>query len=196
MVEVCGYCKDTHGRHFLGCPYVDKASDTVGQVAKDVRAWDKALAPLINYEKEQAEKIDKWRMEHGLQPRVDGVIQADGPVREGDVLVVGEGGYSAAKQNPKDIAGSKKPAYDLLAMPHALNLMAEVMKHGADKYGPFNWRNIPITSSAYYAAIGRHWAAMASGEWLDPDSGQPHAAHIMATCAIMLDADAHRTLKK
>lgn len=207
MIEVCGYCKDTHGRHFLGCPHLVEAV-----------------------------KIDMWRIEHGLPakrpgyyeaqrmpPRIDGVLQATEPVKEGDILVVNEGACTVSKvgpiygsapaalvqeelldklaarkkalANPKDIAGSKKPAYDLLALPHALNMMAKVLKHGADKYGPFNWRTIPIMGSAYYAAVGRHWAAMASGEWNDPESGMPHAAHIMATCAIMLDAADHGTLK-
>ncbi len=251
MIEVCGYCKDTHGRHFLGCPYL------AGQ------------APST-YNRQQNEEIAKWRSKHGytekLPLRTDGIHTVEecgkvpvgheyqgvrGPAEvwsEGGFIGVGGGAKSqppmsnqpkidvrefvktleenpkdipapykelnaiqrdalqplidrhheiyGKTENPKDVAGKSKPAFNLLALPAALSAMAKVMKHGADKYGPFNWRSIPITSSAYFAAIGRHWAAMASGEWLDSESGEPHAAHIMATCAIMLDAKAHGTMKE
>ena len=65
---------------------------------------------------------------------------------------------------------------------------AIVFKHGAEKYGRFNWRQTGVKGSTYIASIRRHWEAFSSGEDIDPDSGQPHLAHIIANCKIALDA--------
>lgn len=219
MTEICGYCKDTHGRHFLGCPHLVEAV-----------------------------KIDMWRIEHGLPakrpayldaqrmpPRIDGVLQATEPVKEGDILVVNEGactvsvkadpyqlGYKVKEQqnpiygsapaalvqeellyklterqktlaNPKDIAGSKKAPLDLLPK-GACEEEAWALDSGGKKYGYWNWRDIPITVRAYVSAIMRHAMAIGDGEWVDAESGRPHAAHIAATAHILIDAKEHGTL--
>ena len=64
---------------------------------------------------------------------------------------------------------------------------------GAAKYGPWNWRSARINLSTYIAAIYRHTTAIADGEDID-ESGYPHAAHIAASCAIILDAAKHECL--
>lgn len=168
MTKVCGYCKDTHGRHRLGCPYL-----------------------------KQNEEIAKWRSKHGYTPemplRIDG---AHLPEECGKIPVGHE--YNGVRgpadiQNPKDVAGSKKPPLDLIPKV-ALEEEAWVMDTGGQKYGYWNWRDIPIQLRSYVAAIMRHVTAIGDGEWLDPESGRPHAAHIRATAGIMLDAEAHGTL--
>lgn len=89
--------------------------------------------------------------------------------------------------NPKDLMGVKKAP--LFLVPNVARIyMSLVFKHGADKYGAFNWRNKKVRRSIYIEAIDRHLIALAAGEDKDPDSGLPHEAHIMACCAIMLDA--------
>jgi hypothetical protein len=94
--------------------------------------------------------------------------------------------------NPKDIAGSEK--CPLWLIPSAAEIAeAWVMKHGADKYGPWNWREKGIHASAYISAIRRHLSAWADGEDWD-ESGKSHLAHIRATVGIMLDAEAHGKL--
>jgi RNA 3'-terminal phosphate cyclase len=91
--------------------------------------------------------------------------------------------------NPKDIAGSKKAPLRLV--PPALAIgVAPVMALGAKKYGPYNWRDKAVKLSVYLEAILRHTYAALDGEWLDPESGEPHIAHIGAGAGIVLDAEA------
>ena len=90
--------------------------------------------------------------------------------------------------NPKDNLGIKKvsisklPAAGIIHGSHA-------MMYGAAKYGPYNWRDNAVVASIYYDAIMRHLMA-----WYDQkeeiagDSGVHHLGHILANCAILLDA--------
>lgn len=91
--------------------------------------------------------------------------------------------------NPKDLAGQSKPQLWLIP-PVAEIEEALVMELGAKKYGPYNWRGKPIKLTVYVAAMKRHMAAMVDGQWLDPESGRPHLAHIRANTGILLDAAA------
>lgn len=89
--------------------------------------------------------------------------------------------------NPKDILGEKKPPMWLF--PAAARIFgAMVMKLGAAKYGPYNWRDKPVKLTIYLSAAERHVLACLDGEWIDPESGQPHLAHAMCCYAIVLDA--------
>lgn len=89
--------------------------------------------------------------------------------------------------NPKDKLGQKKPQMHLIP-PVANVYEAKVMKTGADKYGPFNWRKDKIALSTYISALLRHLHAFQDGETYDVDSGQPHMAHVRANTGIILDA--------
>lgn len=91
-------------------------------------------------------------------------------------------------ENPKTAAGSKKPALFSVIPTAALLHLGEVMKLGANKYGPFNWRDTPVPAETYVDAIGRHLLSWQDGEDNDPESGMSHLAHIMASCAIIIDA--------
>lgn len=89
--------------------------------------------------------------------------------------------------NPKHAAGlSKCPLH--LVPPVAIIREAEVFKLGARKYGAYNWRESAVVRSIYIAAAMRHLYAMADGQDIDPESGQPHSAHVRACMAILLDA--------
>lgn len=91
--------------------------------------------------------------------------------------------------NPKDLVGVKKAPLRLV--PRALLIeTAPVMALGARKYGEMNWRNYPVKLSVYLEAIDRHLSAVLDGQWLDPESGRPHVAHISACVGIILDARA------
>jgi hypothetical protein len=46
----------------------------------------------------------------------------------------------------------------------------------------------------YISAIGRHLDSYLSGERLDPVDGTHHLGHIMASCAILLEAEASSKL--
>lgn len=95
--------------------------------------------------------------------------------------------------NPKDLVGVTK--CPLWLVPPAGNIEeALVFQLGAAKYGPYNWRKNPVKKSIYVSATIRHLYAMMDGEWLDPESGRPHLAHIRANTNIMLDAFVHGNL--
>lgn len=89
--------------------------------------------------------------------------------------------------NPKHAIGSSKPGV-FCVPPSAEFLLGAAMQSGADKYGAYNWGDSAVVYSIYDDAMRRHQAAFRTGEDLDPDSGLHHLAHVMACCAIVIDA--------
>lgn len=89
--------------------------------------------------------------------------------------------------NPKDLVGAKKAPLTLVP-PSAIIAMAEAMGNGADKYGPFNWRDEPVQVRTYIEATLRHLYAFLDGQWAAEDTGIPHLSHAMASLAIVNDA--------
>nr|MBA3583912.1 hypothetical protein [Gemmatimonadota bacterium] len=89
--------------------------------------------------------------------------------------------------NPKDLVGAKKAPLTLVP-PSAIIAIAEAMGNGADKYGPFNWRDQPIQVRTYVEAALRHLYAFLDGQWAAEDTGISHLAHAMAGLAILNDA--------
>lgn len=100
---------------------------------------------------------------------------------------------AAPDNNPKTVHGLRKPSFHCIP-PVALIALGAVCKNGADKYGVMNWREEGVTFSVYYNAMLRHLFAILDGEWFDPESGEPHLAHVMASAAILLDAEANHKL--
>jgi hypothetical protein len=96
--------------------------------------------------------------------------------------------------DPKGHAGSLKCPLNLLP-PVAMNETAWVLKLGAEKYGPWNWRHSGVCASTYVAAAMRHLSAWWDGEDLDPESGRTHLAHVAACMAILIDAERAGTLR-
>lgn len=89
--------------------------------------------------------------------------------------------------NPKDAAAlTRVPMHLLPAVGSIYGAMA--CKDGADKYGPYNWRERAISLTQYIGAMDRHLKALLDGEDCASDSGLPHLAHVIATAAILLDA--------
>ena len=99
-------------------------------------------------------------------------------------------------ENPKESVGATKVPLHLIP-PVASEQMALALLSGAynpdgtERYGPWNWRDAGINITTYVGAIKRHTDGIMAGEWIDPKSGHPHMAHIMAGAAIALDAEAH-----
>lgn len=91
-------------------------------------------------------------------------------------------------EDVKKNAGSKKPQLVLMP-PIAEEQCCGVLALGAAKYGEWNWRASGVEAGTYISAIKRHLAAVHRGEWVDPESGLPHLAHVMASAALVLDAD-------
>jgi hypothetical protein len=101
-----------------------------------------------------------------------------------------------AIENPKDTRQreeGKAPMEYMVWKP--LEQVAWALKSGADKYGLRNWRHSTIKASTYGAAIHRH----CQQEWLegvdeDKDTGLHPLAHVIASCLLIMDAEAHGCL--
>lgn len=97
------------------------------------------------------------------------------------------------ESNPKDCVGSDKVPVHL--WPASATILGSLgMMDGMLKYGRSNYRAIGIRDSIYHDAILRHEFARFEGEDLDPDSGLPHEAHLLACLAIIVDAKANGKL--
>lgn len=95
--------------------------------------------------------------------------------------------------NPKDIQGAKK--LDLSLFPPVAHLHgAHAFVDGAAKYGPYNWREKKVRARVYVAAAMRHLHAWLDGEELAVDSRCHHLGHVIACCAILLDAQENGAL--
>lgn len=88
--------------------------------------------------------------------------------------------------NPKTEHGVKKAPLHLVP-PAGIIHEAMAMADGAEKYGPYNWREKNISSSIYYAACLRHLMAWWDGEECAEDSGVHHLGHARACLGILLD---------
>lgn len=108
---------------------------------------------------------------------------------------MGAAGASAGAKgstNPKAAHGAIKAPMNTCPNTALIELNA-VMAGGAHKYGAFNFRDTDIDCMTYISAIRRHFMLWEDGEDIDPESGRNHLAHIMACCALALDA--HHTGK-
>jgi dATP/dGTP diphosphohydrolase len=95
--------------------------------------------------------------------------------------------------NPKDKIGSTKVSLTKLpAIATAWGAMA--MMDGASKYGPYNFRDIPVQASIYVDAARRHLDLWFEGQEYASDSQVHHLGHALACCAILLDCQAQQTL--
>lgn len=72
--------------------------------------------------------------------------------------------------------GSKPARLDLIP-PDALVAVSRVFAFGATKYRDHNWA-LGYLWSLSYAALMRHLLAWWGGEDTDPESGEPHIAHV------------------
>ena len=90
--------------------------------------------------------------------------------------------------NPKSRFGMSKPGISSIA-PVALLHCGRAMDDGANKYGLMNWREHQVSASVYYNAGMRHFMSWWDGEQCASDSGVHHLGHVMACCAIILDAE-------
>jgi hypothetical protein len=90
--------------------------------------------------------------------------------------------------NPKTAVGAKKVPLHLVP-PSAAHYLALAFADGARKYGPYNWRDAKVSASVYYGAMRRHMDAWWDGEDMSRDALVHHLAHVMACCAILLDAN-------
>ncbi|MGI9491311.1 MAG: dATP/dGTP diphosphohydrolase domain-containing protein [Geminicoccaceae bacterium] len=91
--------------------------------------------------------------------------------------------------NPKKIYGDTKIPFQLLPTLAEIE-WAKAHSDGANKYGAYNWRENKVEAMTYVGAIRRHLMAWLCGETIAKDSGIHHLGHVMACCAILIDAEA------
>lgn len=91
--------------------------------------------------------------------------------------------------NPKDRIGASKVDFTLIPTSAKVALTLALMD-GATKYGPYNWRVEPVQFRTYLGAAERHLEAVKEGEEHARDSLIQHLGHVMACCAILIDAAA------
>jgi hypothetical protein len=89
--------------------------------------------------------------------------------------------------NPKDILGVKKVPISKVP-PSSIIYQALAMKDGANKYGPYNWRENKVIASIYIDACFRHLLAWFDGEEYSTDANVPHLGHALACIGIIVDA--------
>lgn len=105
----------------------------------------------------------------------------------------GQAAKKLVDSNLKTAAAVGKPQVSGVP-PIAIMALGAAMQNGVDKYGRFNWRGTGVTSSVFYDAMMRHLVSWHSGEQYADDSKVHHLAHLMAGCAILLDAELHKCL--
>jgi hypothetical protein len=89
--------------------------------------------------------------------------------------------------NPKEKAGKQKTQYHLVP-PRVLKEVAEAMTEGANKYGPYNFRQAGVNMTTYYSSTLRHLNAWMEGEDIDPDSGLHHGVKAIAGLIVLMDS--------
>ena len=74
-------------------------------------------------------------------------------------------------------AGKPRAGLVLGGFARALKAVVDVGTHGAEKYSPNGWVDVPDGIERYTDAKERHWLDEQAGERYDPKSGLLHAAH-------------------
>jgi hypothetical protein len=88
-----------------------------------------------------------------------------------------QGGLKTTDSKPGKKADNGKPRIELLPF-SVLVEISKVLTHGANKYVPDNWQNVPDAKNRYTGALMRHLAAWKEGEAVDPESGEDKLLHI------------------
>lgn len=102
-------------------------------------------------------------------------------------------GAALANQGASRYNAGKPPLH--LLPPDALVMVARVLEFGAEKYSPRGWEKGELSWSDCCRAILAHTWRVLGGQWLDPESGCPHVAHI-ACNALFVCAMAARGIGK
>ncbi len=79
---------------------------------------------------------------------------------------------------------AEKLRYDLVP-PYPLSELAQVYTDGARKYGDENYRK-GMSWRRVLGSVMRHIEACREGQWLDTESGSPHAAHAAWGCFTLM----------
>ena len=84
---------------------------------------------------------------------------------------------------------NKPPLSHLLRFPNAINGLAELLEHGAQKHGGFKAGKASATVEVVADSLLRHLTAIMNGEEIDPDSGRPHKYHLAANALFIAEME-------
>lgn len=91
------------------------------------------------------------------------------------------------QSNPKDAAATNR--LDLSLFPATARAYgALALQEGDFKYGGYNWREVGVLASTYYASVSRHLDKWYNGEEDDPKTLVPHLANAVAGLAVLIDS--------
>lgn len=161
--------------------YFVTVTDNVGNKAFYIKNLDELEAWRVAQERANAWKPEK---EKSWNPFEDTDIQMKNPCEEIRFTL---------DQNPKEVVGNLKPSMSAVP-PIALFALGAAMQDGANKYGKFNWRDSDVKITVFYNAMMRHLEDWYAGNDYADDSGIHHLAHLMASAAILLDAECNYIL--
>lgn len=115
-------------------------------------------------------------------------LELAGQCQQCDAEVAATTQYVTLKDsNPKDDAATTRLDLSLFpATARAYGALAFTEGHG--KYGGFNYREVGVRASIYYAAANRHLDKWFNGQTSDPKTGVPHLASALACTAVLIDA--------
>lgn len=163
--------------------------------------YDKPTATVLLYNDNRILVIFQDTAEYADRPLY--VPSAGGLVTHGNVLA-GEAllhlriaqtkvQSKAGTTNPKDLLGNNKVSISKFPVIGTIQ-GAMAMMDGAEKYGPYNWRDKEVIASIYVDAAQRHLMSWFEGQETASDSNVHHLGHAIACCAILLDAQVHNKL--
>lgn len=88
-------------------------------------------------------------------------------------------------ENSKGLKFDKdKLMWELLPL-EPIEDIVKILTFGAKKYAPNNWQLVENAEERYYAAAMRHLVAWRQGQIIDPESGQPHLAHLLCNIVFL-----------
>jgi len=169
------------------------------QSADDAEGWFETLQRKESWRSKEGKQRDadalKVLKDHPWEPfdeqETEIHMKEQVPAKTDKVYTFVTAGRPLADNNVKTAAAVGKPQMSAVP-PTALFALGAAMQNGADKYGKFNWRGTAVTASVFYDAMLRHLTAWYAGEDHAQDSKVHHLGHLMAGCAIILDAEAHK----
>ena len=68
----------------------------------------------------------------------------------------------------------------------SLEEITKVLKYGAEKYAPDNWKFVPEAMKRYEDALLRHFSAYKKGEKNDSESGLSHLSHVACNALFLV----------
>ena len=115
--------------------------------------------------------------------RLKWLKNGDGSITHDEFMALINKGTKLSFQGDEKKHDGWKAPMDLLPW-DALEMVAQVMAHGAKRYGENSWQK--VEGRRYEAAMLRHYAAYKCGGTVDSDSGLLHLAHMACNAIFIL----------